>query len=141
MTHPDPEHLSVLFIAHLEAGSSLAVGYGEAPEAASPAYPYLVVAPQGPFSMEGDLENPNITQNIEWEVASVGLTAQQAEGGLGSARDALLGTFINFTAASYAQTGGIKLEPTPADIESQRDKEPTLFIATDLFRVPVSSSV
>ncbi len=140
MTHPDPEHLSRLFIDHLAAGSSLAVGYGEAPEAASPAYPYLVVEPQGPFSVEGDLNNPNVSQNIEWEVASVGLTAQQAEGGLASARDALLGTFINFAAASYGQTGGIKLEPGPAALENQRDAEPALFIATDTFRVPVSSA-
>ena len=138
MTHPDPEHLSLLFVDHLAAGSSLAVGYGEAPEAASPAYPYLVVEPQGPFSIEGDLANPNITQNIEWEVASVGLTAQQAEGGLADARDALLGTFIDFTAAAYAQTGGIKLEPGDP-VENQRDAEPALFIARDLFRVPVSS--
>ncbi len=138
MTHPDPEHLSRLFVDHLAAGSSLAVGYGEAPEAAIPPYPYLVVEPQGPFSVEGDLANPNITQNIEWEVASVGLTAQQAEGGLSSARDALLGTTIDFSAAAYAQTGGIKLEPTPASLENQRDAEPALFIATDLFRVPVS---
>ena len=138
MTHPDPEHLSVLFIAHLEAGSSLAVGYGEAPEAAIPAYPYLVVEPQGPFSVEGDLSNPNITQNVEWEVASVGLTSQQAEGGLGDARDALLGTTIDFSAASYGQTGGIKLEPGGPPVENQRDAEPALFIATDLFRVPVS---
>ncbi len=140
MTHPDPEHLTLIFVAHLEAGQSLAVGYGEAPEAASPAYPYLVVEPQGPFSVEGDLANPNVSQNVEWEVASVGLTAQQAEGGLGEARDALLGTFIDFTAASYGQTGGIKLEPGDP-VENQRDAEPALFIATDTFRVPVSSSV
>ena len=96
--------------------------------------------PQGPFSVEGDLANPNVSQNVEWEVASVGLTAQQAEGGLGEARDALLGTFIDFTAASYGQTGGIKLEPGDP-VENQRDAEPALFIATDTFRVPVSSSV
>ncbi len=141
MTHPDPEHLSRLFIDHLAAGSSLSVGYGEAPEAASPAYPYLVVEPQGPFSVEGDLGNPNVSQNVEWEVAAVGLTAQQAEGGLADARDALLGTTIDFSAASYGQTGGIKLEPGPGSLETQRDAEPSLFIATDLFRVPVSSAV
>lgn len=139
MTHPDPEHLSLLFVAHVAAGSNLAVGYGEAPESPTPAYPYLVVEPQGPFSVDGDLANPNADQNIEWEIASVGLTAQQAEGGLAEARDALLGTFIDFSAASYGQAGGIKLEAGQA-IETQRDEEPVLFIARDVFRVPVSAA-
>ncbi len=138
MTHPDPEHLTSIFVTALEGNSEgLDVGRGEAPDVPTPSYPYLVVSRLGPFSVDGGLANPNQDQNIQWQVTAVGLTAQQSEGGLAAARDTLLGTFIDFSAASYAQSGGMKLQPGPA---SSRDstEEPTLFLDVDTYRVPVS---
>ncbi len=138
MTHPDPEHLTTIFVTALEANTEgLDVGRGEAPDVPTPSYPYLVVSRLGAFSIDGDLKEPNRDQNVQWQVTSVGLTSQQAEGGLGAARDTLLGTFIDFTAASYAQSGGIKLQPGPANGRDSSE-EPTLFLERDTFRVPVS---
>ncbi len=70
-------------------------------------------------------------------VTAVGLTAQQSEGGLAAARDTLLGTIIDFSAAAYRQTGGIKLQPGPAGSRDSAE-EPTLFLDIDTYRVPVS---
>ncbi len=138
MTHPDTEHLTTIFVTALEGNSEgLDVGRGEAPDVPTPSYPYLVVSRLGAFSIEGDLKDPNRDQNVQWQVTSVGLTSQQAEGGLTAARDTLLGTFIDFTAASYAQSGGIKLQPGPAN-GRDASEEPTLFLERDTFRVPVS---
>lgn len=141
MTHPDPEHLTTIFVTALAANTEgLDVGRGEAPDVPTPSYPYLVVHRLGPFSVGGDLANPNSMQNIQWQVTAVGLTSQQAEGGLAAARDTLLGTIIDFAAASYAQTGGMKLQPGPA---ASRDsaEEPTLFLDVDTYRVPVSPAL
>ncbi len=138
LSHPDPEHLTTIFVAALATNTEgLDVGHGEAPDVPTPEYPYLVVSRLGAFSIDGDLKRPNRDQNVQWQVTSVGLTSQQAEGGLGAARDTLIGTKIDFTAASYAQSGGIKLTPGPA---SGRDagEEPTLFLERDVYKVPVS---
>ena len=138
MTHPDPEHLTSIFVTALEGNSEgLDVGRGEAPDVPTPSYPYLVVSRLGPFSVDGDLKNPNREQNIQWQVTAVGLTSQQAEGGLAAARDTLLGTIIDFSAASYAQSGGMKLQPGPAGSRDSAE-EPTLFLDLDTYRVPLS---
>ena len=138
MTHPDPEHLTTIFVTALAANSEgLDVGRGEAPDVPTPSDPYLVVNRLGSASVDGDLKDPNRDQNVQWQVTSVGLRSQQAEGGLAAARDTLLGTFIDFSAASYAQSGGIKLVPGPS---SSRDssEEPTLFLERDTYKIPVS---
>ncbi len=138
MTHPDPEHLTSIFVAALEGNSAgIDVGRGEAPDQPTPSYPYLVVSRLGAFSVDGALNDPNADQNLQWQVTAVGLTSQQAEGGLGAARDTILLTFIDFSAASYAQSGGIKLEPGPAGGRDSSE-EPTLFLERDTYRVPVS---
>ena len=57
MTHPDPERITALMVAFGEGNAAgLSVGWGEAPEAPSPAYPYLVVIPLSPFLVEGVVE-------------------------------------------------------------------------------------
>lgn len=132
MTHPDPEHLTTIFVGFLTGnGPGLEVGYGEAPEGA--AYPYLVVSPLGPDSIEGSLAKPNEIQTVEWQVTAVGPTAQSAEGGVAAARDTIIGASIDFTAAGYKQTGAVKLNPGPTF--SADDDQPRLFMSSESYRV------
>jgi hypothetical protein len=136
MTHPDPEWITTILVTFLEGNTvGLDVGLGEAPESPSPAYPYLVVTPLSPFLVDGSLNSVNELQTMEWQVTSVGLTAQQALGGIAAARDRMLGaTAIDFSAASYVKTGAVKLAPGPA-FESEQADKPSLFLSNETYRM------
>jgi hypothetical protein len=136
MTHPDPEWITTIFVSFLEGNAaSLDVGLGAAPESPTPAYPYLVVTPLSPFLVDGSLNSVNELQAVEWQVTSVGLTAQQALGGIASARDRMLGaTAIDFSASSYVKTGAVKLEPGPG-FESEQADKPPLYLQNETYRM------
>lgn len=136
MTHPDPEHIDTILVTYLEGNTpSLEVGYGEAPEAAS--YPYLVVSPLTPFFVEGSLNSGNELQAVEYQVTSVGLTAQQARGGVAAARDRMLASpGPDFTAASYRLSGEVKISAGPS-LESEQADQPPLFLANETYRFTI----
>jgi hypothetical protein len=134
MTHPDPEHVDSLVITHLEGNTpGLDVGYAEAPENPSPAYPYLVATPLTAFSIEGSLNSINELQDLEYQVTAVGLTAQQARGGIAAARDRMLTGAPDLSAASYKVTGDVKISVGPS-ITSDRADQPPLFLANETYR-------
>ena len=138
MTHPDTEWLSSLFVTHLVGNSQgLDVGLAEAPEAPSPAYPYLVVTPLSPFLIDGALNDRNELQWLEWQVSSVGLTAQQALGGSEAAKVRILDTAVDFSASGYVTSGDWQLVPGPA-FESEQSDQPPLFVSHDTYRIMVS---
>jgi len=141
MTHPDPEHLSTIIVAHLANNTpGLDVNLGSAPESPSPAYPYLVVTPLTPASIDGSLNSVNEIQVMEWQVTSVGLTPTQALGGIAAARDRMLGsTKPSFTAASYKLAGAVKLAPGPS-FESEQADQPSLYLANETYRMTLVPS-
>jgi len=136
MTHPNPERILTILETWMGGNAEgLSVGVGEGPETASPAYPYLVLVPLNPFDITGPLNDINSIHNYEFQVASVGLTAQQAEGGKGAARDRMLTTpGPDFTSAGYKATGSVKIEPGPA-LESEQEEKPSLFISNETYRL------
>lgn len=136
MTHPNPEWVTTILVTYLEGNTpGLDVGLGSAPENPNPAYPYLVVTPLSPFLVEGGLNDGNSIQTVEWQVTSVGLTAQQAMGGIAAVRDRLLGTpGPDFTPASYKKTGEVKLSAGPA-LESELADHPPLFLQYETYRM------
>jgi hypothetical protein len=136
MTHPDPEWITTILVTFLEGNTvGLDVGLGEAPESPSPAYPYLVVVPLG-AEVDGSLNSVNEIQVMDWQVTSVGLTAQQALGGSAAARDRMLGsTEIDFSAASYKKTGAVKLPPPGPQLESEQADKPSLFLSVETYRM------
>lgn len=139
MAHPDPEWIETILVTFLEGNAEgLAVGDAEAPESPSPAYPYLVPTPLAPFSTEGSLNSVDEIQNIEWQVASVGLTRQQASWGRARARDRMKTVpGPDFSPASYKLTGEVKLAPGPAFSSDLADKPP-LFLAFETYRMMVT---
>ena len=136
MTHPNPEAITTLVLTHLEGNTpGLDVGDAEAPEAPSPAYPYLVLTPLTPFDVSGPLSDGNQDHVLEWQVTSVGLTRQQAQGGIGAARTQMLDTAIDLSSASYKVTGEVKIDPGGPAITSDRADKPPLFLANDTYRM------
>ena len=137
MTHPNPERLTTDFVTHLATNTAgLDVGDGEAPENPTPAYPYLVVTPLSPFLTTGSLKRGHELEVAEWQVTSVGLTRQQAQGGIGAARDTLIGQTVSFASASYKQTGEVKPVQAPA-LTSDRSDQPPLFLSNETYQVMV----
>jgi len=136
VAHPDREWLTAIFVTYLAGNAEgLDVGLGQAPETPNPAYPYLVVTPLAPFDIDGSLGSINELQSMEWQVASVGLTAQQALGGITAATDRLVGTTgPDFSPASYTKTGEVKLVPTPG-LSSDYSDKPALFISNETYRM------
>lgn len=133
MNIPDPEWVTTIFVEWLATNpEGLEVGDGEAPENGT--YPYLVVTPLSPFLVEGGLNDSQSQHAVEWQVTSVGLTRQHAQGGLAAARGLVFGgTFPDFTPASYRRSGDPALVPGPALNRDDSDK-PSLFYAIETYR-------
>lgn len=137
MTHPDPEHTTAILLAFLEGnGPGLDVGWGEAPEAPSPAYPHLILFPLSPALIEGGLRNTQQSQAVEWQVSSIGRWAQEAQGGISAVRDRVLDDWktLDFSAAGYKLSGEPSIEPGPT-LTADFTEQPPLFSASETYRL------
>ena len=137
VSFPSGEWLTRIFVSYLEGNTpGFLVGWGEAPESAG--FPYLVVTPLSPFLITGPLGDSNADHVAEWQVTSVALTTQQAQGGIDAANDQILGTVgPDFTPAGYTVSGSWRLVPGPAFSADMGDKPP-LFHAIVTYRAFVT---
>lgn len=137
--HPDAEHATTIVLAHLAGNTAgLSVGDAEAPENPTPAFPYLVLSPLTPFSIEGSLAEDNEIHSMEWQVTSVGKYRIDAQGGLSAARDRMVdkANRPDFTAMtpSYKLTGSVKIVLAPG-LEQENTEKPPLFLANETYRL------
>lgn len=128
-TAHDPDTLYAAVVSRVGSSTGKQVGRVQAP--ATKTLPYAVVYPLADPAdpdVHGVLSDPHKTTVFEWQVTSVGGTAEQAEWMQHRVRSALLG---------WSPTGSYGRVELSGGQGTRRDDgtQPALFFAVDVYRV------